>query len=136
MYVNVGNQLFHSVYLCMCLGERRKQGERQKEMISKILVFTYIYHTHLLLRILLVGMNGCEHICVHMSRCVCTCVHVYWCKSLMLEFFLYSSPPYLLRQGLSLNLKFLGIVVLDGQQTLGILYLLPSVGNTGTCCCV
>ena len=122
------------VFICACVqekeGSRRRETEREdKQNISTSLHLSYPPE----IKNSPCGDEWmCTYLCVHMSKCVCTCVHAYRYKSFVLKFFFYSS--YLLRQGLSLNLKFLGIVTLDDQQTLRILYLLPRAENAGTCC--
>lgn len=51
--------------------------------------------------------------------CVCICVHVFMHAQTRVDVFLYCSPLYILRQGLSLNPAF--TYLLSGQQVLEIL---------------
>jgi hypothetical protein len=46
----------------------------------------------------------CVSVCVCECVCVCVCVCVYIGQRSVLDVFLYCSPPYLLRQGLWLEL--------------------------------
>lgn len=68
-------------------------------------------------------------VCVHVHVCVCT--QMWWYTKrpeFATEYVFNFSAPYSLRQCLSLNLEFLGLKILAGQQAPRVFLLLP-------CCC-